>query len=75
MLQAKSIDVATVGSTVGPFLGPYRTAADLVASIDDAAMAELYVVGMVMPQDTEEEDSDNNDIEALFDVGRVGHVR
>jgi hypothetical protein len=64
---------------VGPFLGTYCTTADLVASIDDAVMAELYMVGMVMPQDAEEEDSDNNDIEALFNdkdhVGRVGHVQ
>jgi hypothetical protein len=30
----------TAGSTVGLFLGPYRTVVDMVASTDDAAMAE-----------------------------------
>jgi hypothetical protein len=44
MLQDHSIYVATVESTVGPLLGPYRAVADLVASADDAAMAEAYMV-------------------------------
>jgi hypothetical protein len=49
MLQAQSVDIATVESTAGPFLGPYRAAVVLAASADDAAMAEAYVVGMVVP--------------------------
>jgi hypothetical protein len=32
MLQVQSVDIATVESTAGPFLGPYRAAVDLVAS-------------------------------------------
>jgi ATP/maltotriose-dependent transcriptional regulator MalT len=40
LLQSQSIDIATVESTVGPIRGPYRAAVDLVASADDAAMAE-----------------------------------
>jgi hypothetical protein len=31
LLQAHSVKIATVESTAGPFLGPYRAAADLVA--------------------------------------------
>jgi hypothetical protein len=49
LLQSQSVDIATVESTVGPFLGPDRAAVDLVASSNDAAMAEAYVVGMVVP--------------------------
>jgi hypothetical protein len=67
LLQAQSVDFATVESTVGPFLGPYRMAVDLVASVDDAAMAEAYMVGMVVPQEQpEEQDNTSGDIEALF---------
>jgi hypothetical protein len=67
LLQAQSIDIATVESTVGPFLGTYRAAVDLVASADDAAEAEAYVVGMVVPQEQpDEEDDASDDIEALF---------
>jgi hypothetical protein len=51
LLQAQSVDIATVESTAGPFLGPYHAAVDLVASVDDAAMAEAYVVGMVVPHE------------------------
>jgi hypothetical protein len=51
LLQAQSVDIATIESTAEPFLGPYRAAVDLVASTDDAAMAEAYVVGMVVPQE------------------------
>jgi hypothetical protein len=62
-----SVDIATVESTAGPFLGPYCAAVDLVASADDAAMAEAYVVGMVVPQEQHvEEVSASDDIEALF---------
>jgi hypothetical protein len=51
----------------GPFLGPYRAAVDLVASADDAAMAEAYLVGMVVPQEQHvEEVGTSDDIEALF---------
>jgi hypothetical protein len=67
LLQSQSIDIATVESTVGPFMGPYRAAADLVPSADDAAMAKAYVVGMVVPQEQHEEEvGANDDIEALF---------
>jgi hypothetical protein len=48
-LQAQSVDVATIRSTAGPFLGPYLVATDLVSSADNTAMAEAYVVGMAMP--------------------------
>jgi hypothetical protein len=66
-LQAESVDVATIDSTVGSFLGPYCAAVYLVASADDAIMDEAYVVGMVIPQEQpEEEDSVSDDIEALF---------
>jgi hypothetical protein len=51
--------VTTIGSMVGHFLGPYRVAG-LVASADDASMAEPYMVDMVVPQDTEEVDGYNN---------------
>jgi hypothetical protein len=68
LLQSQSIDIATVESTAGPFLGPYHAAVDLVASADDAAMVEAYVVGMVVPQEhPDEEDGVDDDIEALFD--------
>jgi hypothetical protein len=39
--------MAIVESTIGPFMGPYRAAVDLVASADDAAMDKAYMVGMV----------------------------
>jgi hypothetical protein len=51
LLQSSSVVVATVESMAGPFLGSYRAAVDLVASADYAAMAEAYVVGMVVPQE------------------------
>jgi hypothetical protein len=51
LLQSQSIDIATVESTAGPFLGSYHAAVDLVASANDAAMAEAYVVGMGVPQE------------------------
>jgi hypothetical protein len=44
LLQSQSVDIATIESTVGPFLGPYHAAVDLVASADATAMAEAYVV-------------------------------
>jgi hypothetical protein len=67
LLPNQFVDVATVRSMVGPILGLYRASADL-ASADDAAMAEAYMLGMVMPQEqAEEEDDDANDnIKALF---------
>jgi hypothetical protein len=38
-----------------------------VASADDAAKAEAYVVGLVMPQEQpEEEENVSNNIKALF---------
>jgi hypothetical protein len=50
-----------------PFLGPYRATVDLVASTENAAMAEAYVVGMVVPQEQHvEEVGTSDDIEALF---------
>jgi hypothetical protein len=67
LLQVQFVDIATVESTAGPFLRPYHAAVDLVASADDAAMAEAYVVGMVVPHDQpEEQDDTSDDIEALF---------
>jgi hypothetical protein len=36
LLQAQSIDVAIIKSTVEPFLRPYHAAVDLVALADDA---------------------------------------
>jgi alkylhydroperoxidase family enzyme len=45
MLQDDSVDVATIGSMVGP----YGTTADLVTLIDEETMAETYIEGMVMP--------------------------
>jgi hypothetical protein len=32
LLHAQSVDVAMVGSTVGPILSPYRTTAELITS-------------------------------------------
>jgi hypothetical protein len=56
-------------------MGPYRTAVDLVASADDAAMAEAYVVGMVVSQEQHvEEVGASDDIEALFDDSKDGEV-
>jgi hypothetical protein len=75
LLQLQFVDIATVESTAGPFLGPYRAAVDLVASADDAAMAEAYVVGMVVPQEQHiEEVSASEDIEALFGDSSDGDV-
>jgi hypothetical protein len=75
LLQSQSIDIATVESTVGSFLGLYHAAIDLVASADDAAMAEAYVVGMVVPQEQpDEEDVTSDDIEALFGDSSDGDV-
>jgi hypothetical protein len=67
-LQAQSIDVATIRSTTGPFLGPYRVTTDLVSSAYNTAMVEAYVVGMSMPQGQAEEQAEeaSDDIEALF---------
>jgi hypothetical protein len=48
-LQAQSVDVTTVGCRAGSFLGPYHVVVDLVASTEDAAMVEAYVVDMVVP--------------------------
>jgi hypothetical protein len=59
----------------GPFLGPYHASIDIVASADDAAMAEAYVVGMVVPQDQrDKEASASDDIEALFGDSDDGDV-
>jgi hypothetical protein len=67
LLQSQSVDIATVESTAGPFLGPYHTAIELVASADDVAMAEAYVVGIVVLQEQpDEEDGASDEIEALF---------
>jgi hypothetical protein len=75
LLQSQSIDIATVESTAGPFLGPYHAAVYLVASADGAAMAEAYVVGMVVPQEQpDEEDGMDDDIEALFGDSSDGDV-
>jgi hypothetical protein len=75
LLQSQSVDIATVESTVGPFLGPYHAAVDLMASADNAAMAEAYVVGMVMPQEQpDEEDDTSDDIEGLFSDSSDGDV-
>jgi hypothetical protein len=49
-----------------PFLGPYRATADLIASADDTMMEEVYVVGMVMPQEPDEQDSNDNNTETIF---------
>jgi hypothetical protein len=75
LLQAQSVDIATVESTAGAFLGPYRAIVDLVASADDAAMAEVYVVGMVVLQESpDEEDGASDEIEALFSDSNDGDV-
>jgi hypothetical protein len=75
LLQAQSVDIATVESTAGPFLGPYRAAVYLVASADDVAIAEAYVVGMVVPQEQHvEEVGASDDIEALFGDSDDGEV-
>jgi hypothetical protein len=63
MLQSESIDMETVSSTMWSFLDPYCIAADFIASADDAAMVEAYVVNMVVLQDAKKEDNDNNDID------------
>jgi hypothetical protein len=71
LLQSQFVDI----STAGPFLGSYRVAVDLMASADDAAMAEAYVVGMVVPQEQpDEEDDVDDDIEALFGDTSDGNV-
>jgi hypothetical protein len=75
LLQSQSVNIATVESTAGPFLGPYHAAVDLVASVDDAAMAEAYVVGMVVPQEQpDKEDGVSDDIEALLGESSDGDV-
>jgi hypothetical protein len=75
LLQAQSVDISTIESIVGPFLGPYHATVDLVASADDAAMAEAYVVGMVVPQEQpDEEDDASDDIEFLFGDSSDGDV-
>jgi hypothetical protein len=75
LLQSQSIDIATVESTSGPFMGPYRAAVDLVVSADDAAMVEAYVVGMVVLQEQHvEEVGASDDIEALFGESNDGEV-
>jgi hypothetical protein len=75
LLQSQSVNIATVESTTGPFLGLYRAAVDLVASADDAAMAEAYMVGMVMPQEQHvEEVGMSDDIKALFGDSSDGDV-
>jgi hypothetical protein len=75
LLQSQSVDIATVESTAGPTLGPYRTAVDLIASADHTAMAEAYVVGMVVPQEQHvEEVGASDDIEALFSDSDDGEV-
>jgi hypothetical protein len=75
LLHSQSVDIATVESTAGSFLGLYHAAIDLVASADDAAMAEAYVVGMVVPQEQpDEEDVTSDDIEALFGDSSDGDV-
>jgi hypothetical protein len=75
LLQLQSVNIATVESTTGPFLGPYRAAVDLVALADDAAMAEAYVVGMMVPQEQHvEEVGASDDIEAVFGDSSDGDV-
>jgi hypothetical protein len=75
LLQSQFIDIATIESTTGRFLGPYHAAVNLVASADGAAMAEAYVVGMVVPQEQpDEDDRASNDIEALFGDSSDGDV-
>jgi hypothetical protein len=75
LLQSQSVDIATDESTAGPFLGPYRAVVDLVLSANDAAMAEAYVVGMVMPQEQHvEEVGMSDDIDALFGDSDDGEV-
>jgi hypothetical protein len=74
-LQPQYVDIATVESTAGPFLGPYRAAVDLVASADDTAMAKAYMVGMVVPQEQHfEEVTASDEIEALFSDSDDGDV-
>jgi hypothetical protein len=51
LLSSQSVDIATVESAAEPFLETYRAVIDLVVSAADAAMAEAYVVGMVVPQE------------------------
>jgi hypothetical protein len=75
LLQSQSVDITTVESTAGPFLGPYCAAVDLVASAEDAAMGEAYVVGMVVPQEQHvKEVSASDDIKAPFVVSDDGEV-
>jgi hypothetical protein len=64
--EAAARDIATVGSTAGPFLRPYLAAADLIAEADDAAMAEVEVVAAAQPQEAEDDDLDG-----LFDDEKV----
>jgi hypothetical protein len=67
--EAAARDIATVGSTAGPFLRPYLAAADLIAEADDAAMAEVEVVAAAQPQEAEDDDLD--DLDGLFDDEKV----
>jgi hypothetical protein len=39
----------------GPFLGLYCAVGELITLADEAAMAEVCVVGMAVPHDVEEE--------------------
>jgi hypothetical protein len=64
--EAAARDIATVGSTAGPFLRPYLAAADLIAEADDAAMAEVEVVAAAQPQEAEDDELDG-----LFDDEKV----
>jgi hypothetical protein len=64
--EAAARDIATVGSTAGPFLRPYIAAADLIAEADDAAMAEVEVVAAAQPQEAEDDNLDG-----LFDDEEV----
>jgi hypothetical protein len=64
--EAAARDIATVGSTAGPFLRPYLDAADLIAETDNAAMAEVEVVAAPQPQEAEDDDLDG-----LFDDEKV----
>jgi hypothetical protein len=51
---------------VQAFLRLYHATDDLVTSADDVAMADAYVVGMVVPEEPKEEDGN---IEALLSGG------
>jgi hypothetical protein len=57
VLQSQSVDIATVESVAGPFLGPYRAAFDLVASADDieALFGDSSDGDVVAPATTDEQ--------------------